>query len=105
LDTNTTIGAHALIGRPMAEVERFYCEKALELSGGNREEAAKMLGIGERTLYRNIQKWKLQDGIKKAMLEHPDDTKAMAKSLGITETDLKRELKKLGAEEDDGKED
>jgi two-component system response regulator HydG len=33
-------------------------EKALELSGGNREEAARMLGIGERTLYRKIQEWK-----------------------------------------------
>jgi two-component system response regulator HydG len=33
-------------------------EKALELTGGNREEAARLLGIGERTLYRNLQKWK-----------------------------------------------
>jgi two-component system response regulator HydG len=32
--------------------------RALELTKGNREEAAKILGIGERTLYRKIQEWK-----------------------------------------------
>jgi len=51
-------GADLLIGRPLAEVERYYMEKALELTAGNREEAARLLGIGERTLYRNLQKWK-----------------------------------------------
>jgi two-component system, NtrC family, response regulator HydG len=50
-------GADSLIGRPLHEVERYYTEKALEMTG-NREEAAKMLQIGERTLYRNLQKWK-----------------------------------------------
>ena len=47
-----------LIGRPLAEVERFYMERALDLAEGNREEAARMLGIGERTLYRKLQEWK-----------------------------------------------
>jgi two-component system response regulator HydG len=51
-------GPDHLVGRPMEEVERYYMEKALELTKGNREEAAKMLGIGERTLYRKIQEWK-----------------------------------------------
>jgi two-component system response regulator HydG len=51
-------GADGLIGRPLADVERFYMEKALELAKGNREEAAAMLGIGERTLYRKLQEWK-----------------------------------------------
>ena len=50
-------GADTLIGRPLHEVERYYTEKALEMTG-NREEAAKLLQIGERTLYRNLQKWK-----------------------------------------------
>ena len=54
-------GADGLIGRPLAEVERYYTERALELTGGNREEAATLLGIGERTLYRNLQKWKKED--------------------------------------------
>jgi two-component system response regulator HydG len=51
-------GSDQLVGRPMEDVERYYMEKALELTKGNREEAAKMLGIGERTLYRKIQEWK-----------------------------------------------
>ena len=51
-------GPDNLIGRPMEEVERYYMEKALEMTRGNREEAAKILGIGERTLYRKIQEWK-----------------------------------------------
>ena len=52
-------GGDHLIGRPLAEVERFYAERALELTGGKREDAAKMLGIGERTLYRKIKEWGL----------------------------------------------
>ncbi|HEV3440871.1 MAG TPA: sigma-54 dependent transcriptional regulator [Gemmata sp.] len=51
-------GPDNLIGRPLDEVERFYTEKALELARGNREEAAKLLGIAERTLYRKLQDWK-----------------------------------------------
>ncbi|HEX4609571.1 MAG TPA: sigma-54 dependent transcriptional regulator [Urbifossiella sp.] len=56
--TAPAAGPDHLIGRPLVEVERYYMEKALELTGGNREEAARLLGIGERTLYRNLQKWK-----------------------------------------------
>ena len=52
-------GADHLIGRPLSEVERFYAERALEISGGKREDAAKLLGIGERTLYRKIKEWGL----------------------------------------------
>ncbi len=54
--------AESLVGRPLEEVERYYMEKALEMTKGNREEAAKMLGIGERTLYRKIQQWKEERG-------------------------------------------
>jgi two-component system response regulator HydG len=57
-DAPSAGGPDALVGRPLAEVERYYMEKALELTGQNREEAARLLGIGERTLYRNLQKWK-----------------------------------------------
>jgi two-component system response regulator HydG len=48
-------GADHLVGRPLDEVERYYVERALELTGGNREEAAKMLNISERTIYRRLQ--------------------------------------------------
>jgi two-component system response regulator HydG len=51
-------GADHLVGRPLEEVERYYMEKALELTGGNREEAAKVLDISERTMYRKLQEWK-----------------------------------------------
>ncbi|MGL6094530.1 MAG: sigma-54-dependent transcriptional regulator [Fimbriiglobus sp.] len=54
-------GPDHLIGRPLAEVERFYMERALAVTAGNREEAARMLGIGERTLYRKLQEWKKED--------------------------------------------
>jgi two-component system response regulator HydG len=52
-------GADGLVGRPLEEVEKYYIQKALELTGGKREEAAAMLGIGERTLYRKIKEWGL----------------------------------------------
>jgi two-component system response regulator HydG len=54
-------GPDNLVGKPLDAVERYYMEKALELTRGNREEAAKLLGIGERTLYRKIQEWKKVD--------------------------------------------
>jgi two-component system, NtrC family, response regulator HydG len=47
----------ALVGRPLAEVERLFVAETLRLAAGNREEAAKMLGIGERTLYRKIKEY------------------------------------------------
>ena len=52
-------GADGLVGRPLVEVERFYIEQALELVDGKREDAAALLGIGERTLYRKIKEYGL----------------------------------------------
>ncbi len=57
---NHTAGPSGLVGRPLNEVERFFIEQTLGLTGGNREEAARLLGIGERTLYRKIKKWELE---------------------------------------------
>jgi two-component system response regulator HydG len=48
-------GADSLIGKPLDEVEKYYIARALKQCQGNREEAARMLGIGERTLYRKIK--------------------------------------------------
>lgn len=53
-------GADGLIGRPLTDVEKFYIERALELTSGRRDEAAKLLGIGERTLYRKIKEYNLK---------------------------------------------
>ncbi len=47
-------GADGLVGRSMEEIEKHYIAETLKLTSGNREEAAKLLGIGERTLYRKI---------------------------------------------------
>jgi two-component system response regulator HydG len=53
-------GPAELIGRPMAEVERWAIEETLKLTGGNREQAAQTLGIGSRTLYRKIKEYEAQ---------------------------------------------
>jgi two-component system response regulator HydG len=52
-------GADALIGKSLDDVEHYYITEALKLTSGNREEAAKMLGISERTLYRKIKEFGL----------------------------------------------
>ena len=43
-----------------------------------------MLGIGERTLYRNIQEWKLQDKIRQALDEAHGDAETAAQSWAWT---------------------
>ncbi|WP_437202328.1 sigma-54-dependent transcriptional regulator [Planctomicrobium sp. SH664] len=53
-------GTDMLIGRPFEEVEKYYIARALELTGGKREEAARLLGIGERTMYRKIKEFDLK---------------------------------------------
>lgn len=53
-------GADTLVGRSLQDVERYYIQQALELTEGRREDAAKMLGIGERTLYRKIKEYEIQ---------------------------------------------
>ncbi len=89
-------GADHLIGRPLAEVDRYYKERALELTNGNREDAANLLGIGERTLYRDMQEWKLQDRIKEVMVQTQGNLAEAAKILDMTEDALSRKLKKMG---------
>jgi two-component system response regulator HydG len=93
---NPAAGPAGLVGRPLREVERYYIERALELTNGNREEAARMLGIGERTLYRTIQEWKLQDKVKAALQQVDGDTAKAAKILGLSEQALLRKIKKWG---------
>ncbi|MFO0795019.1 MAG: sigma-54 dependent transcriptional regulator [Candidatus Brocadiaceae bacterium] len=47
-------------GMTMEEAERELIKSTLAAVGGNREEAAKMLGIGERTLYRKLDQYALK---------------------------------------------
>ncbi len=46
-----------MVGMTLQEVEREHIKNALATVGGNRKEAAAMLGIGERTLYRKISEY------------------------------------------------
>jgi two-component system response regulator HydG len=89
-------GPGNLVGRPLSEIERYYIEQTLALTAGNREEAARKLGIGERTLYRVIQDWKLQDQIKQALTDAVGDLEAAAKLLGTKPQLLQRKIKKWG---------
>jgi two-component system, NtrC family, response regulator HydG len=45
------------IGKSLEDIEKHYITETLKLTGGNREEAAKLLGIGERTLYRKLKEY------------------------------------------------
>jgi two-component system response regulator HydG len=92
-------GADQLVGRPLTEVERYYVERTLELTGGNREDAARRLGIGERTLYRIIQDWKLQDRIRQALTDARGDLDEAARLLNTKPAALQRKLKRLGMAE------
>ena len=47
-------------GMPMDDVERIHIMATLEMAKGNREEAARLLKIGERTLYRKLDKYGLK---------------------------------------------
>lgn len=54
-------GMPDLIGQSMDDIEKWAITETLKLTAGNREEAAKVLGIGARTLYRKLDKYK-QEG-------------------------------------------
>jgi DNA-binding NtrC family response regulator len=62
-ESDSDNGARPVIYRPgmtMAEVERAAIEAALHEHRGNRRQAAEVLGIGERTLYRKIKAYHLE---------------------------------------------
>ena len=49
----------SMAGQPLEEMEKEHIRATLELVDGNRQKAADLLDIGERTLYRKIQKYDL----------------------------------------------
>jgi len=49
----------SISGMTVDEMEKMMIRQALNDSNGNRKETAKKLGIGERTLYRKLNKYKL----------------------------------------------
>ncbi len=52
-------GLGDMLGQSLEEVEKEHIRQTLELTGNNRAEAAKILQIGERTLYRKIKEYGL----------------------------------------------
>jgi two-component system response regulator HydG len=60
----TTTGsttAITLAGMNLADLEKKAIQETLNAFGGNREQAARALGIGERTLYRKINEYGLKE--------------------------------------------
>ena len=50
----------SLAGTSLEQLEKRAIRETLKLTGGNREQTAKLLGIGERTLYRKLKEYGLR---------------------------------------------
>ena len=85
-----------LVGKPLTEVERYYVQQCLEMTNSNRDETARLLGIGQRTLYRMMQDWKLQDTVKEALTNANGNLEEAAKALNMKPSVLERKAKKWG---------
>ena len=59
-DAADTRSLDALAGLSLEQIEKQAIRSALSAHGGNREQAAKILGIGERTLYRKLKEYGLK---------------------------------------------
>jgi two-component system response regulator HydG len=57
--TTPQAGFLGLVGQSMDAIEQWAIEQTLKLTNGNREETARILGIGARTLYRKLDKYGL----------------------------------------------
>jgi two-component system response regulator HydG len=53
-------GGGSLAGASLEQIEKRAIRETLRLTAGNREQAAKLLGIGERTLYRKLKEYGLR---------------------------------------------
>ena len=58
-DASGATGPNELVGQPLSEIEKWAYRETLKLTNGNREEAAKILGIGTRTVYRKLKEYDL----------------------------------------------
>ncbi len=56
---DTAGGINNLVGISIEQAEKELIRNTLKMVDGNREQAAKILGIGERTLYRKIREYGL----------------------------------------------
>lgn len=57
--TETLGGMNNLVGISIQQAEKELIRNTLKMVNGNREQAAKILEIGERTLYRKIKEYEL----------------------------------------------
>ncbi|MEE9129779.1 MAG: sigma-54 dependent transcriptional regulator [Phycisphaerales bacterium] len=55
-----TAGLGSLAGVGLDRLEKVAIRQTLAMTGGNREQAAQLLGIGERTLYRKLKEYGLR---------------------------------------------
>jgi two-component system response regulator HydG len=53
-------GLSSLAGMTLEQIEKQAIRNALRLNQGNREATARMLNIGERTLYRKLKEYGLK---------------------------------------------
>ena len=58
--TNPGNSTGSLAGTPLEQLEKRAIRETLRLTAGNREQTAKLLGIGERTLYRKLKEYGLR---------------------------------------------
>ena len=59
-DLGASTGTGSLAGTSLEQLEKRAIRETLRLTGGNREKTAKLLGIGERTLYRKLKEYGLR---------------------------------------------
>ncbi|MBI85631.1 MAG: sigma-54-dependent Fis family transcriptional regulator [Planctomycetaceae bacterium] len=59
VENSAQSGPWDLIGQSMEQIECWAIKETLKLANGNREEAARLLKIGARTLYRKIKEYEL----------------------------------------------
>jgi two-component system nitrogen regulation response regulator GlnG len=57
------VGGSDLFGQAMEELERVLIDCALEQTGGQRQKAAELLGLGRNTLTRKLQKFDREDAM------------------------------------------
>lgn len=59
-DSDESLSVGSLAGVGLDKLEKEAIRQTLAMAGGNRETAAKLLGIGERTLYRKLKEYGLK---------------------------------------------
>ncbi|MEZ4322946.1 MAG: sigma-54 dependent transcriptional regulator [Myxococcota bacterium] len=58
--TVLAVADHPSVMLPLEEIERRYILQVLEAVGGKRSEAARVLDVDRKTLYRKLERWKAE---------------------------------------------